>query len=136
MNREKDIIKALQSKIVSVVNNVLPVKYLNINFQIPDDGKWWEVVYIPNNVENEFWGKEKTYQGILRLVLHWPQNNEGIYKALEEMTRVAEGFDKGEILNFNDISLKIYETPSTTGILEEAPNLIIPLTIKYTCFTI
>lgn len=135
---ESKIIKCLQTKALEVIDDK-NVKCLNINFNPPVDKKWWEVVYIPNNVEDEFWADEnKTYRGIFRLILHWPQKSQGVYKPLEEVERVAKGFPKNLELFSEDNSVKVIITdiPNVTNILEDRPQFMIGLTIKYTCFKI
>lgn len=135
---ESKIIKCLQTKALEVIDDK-NVKCLNINFNPPVDKKWWEVVYIPNNVEDEFWADEnKTYRGIFRLILHWPQKSQGVYKPLEEVERVAKGFPKNLELFSEDNSVKVIitDTPNVTNILEDRPQFMIGLTIKYTCFKI
>lgn len=135
---ESKIIKCLQDRTIEVINDK-NIKCLNINFNPPVDKKWWEVVYIPNNVENEFWADtSKTYRGIFRLILHWPQKSQGIYKPLEEAERVANGFPKNLELWSSDKTVKVIvtDTPNITTILEDRPQFLIGLTIKYSCFNI
>lgn len=135
---ESKIIKCLQTKALEVINDK-NVKCVNINFDPPVDKKWWEIIYVPNNVEDEFWADEsKTYKGILRLILHWPQKSQGIYKPLEEAERVANGFPKNLELYSEDESVKVIitDTPDVTNIIEDRPQFMIGLTIKYTCFTL
>lgn len=131
---ESKILSLLQKKVTEVVNNVYPVKYINTNMKAKD--KFWEIVYIPNNIENEFWDSGKTYRGIMRLVLHWPQDNKGVYKPMEEVERVADGFEKGLELfdDVNSIKVSITDNPDCTGVIEDEGKLLIPLTIKYLCF--
>lgn len=136
MMTESKIIKTLQARALEVINDK-NVKCININFNPPVDKKWWEVVYIPNNPDNEFWsGQDKTYRGIFRLLLHWPQKSQGIYKPMEEVERVAEGFPKDLELFSEDNTVKVIltDTPDVTTIVEDRPQLMIGLTIKYTCF--
>lgn len=133
---ESKIIKCLQDKAIKVINDK-NIKCLNINYDPPVDKKWWEVVYIPNNIENEFWADTaKTYRGIFRLILHWPQKSQGIYKPLEEAERVANGFQKNTELFSSDDTVKVIitDTPNITTIIEDRPQLMIGLTIKYSCF--
>ena len=135
---ESKILQALQTAIKNAVGSSLPVKYVNVNFDPPTAGKWWEVIYIPNNIENEFWSEGKTYQGIVRLILHWPMNNDGGYKPLDEMSRVATQIQKGNTYNDsgNNVSVKIQEHPNTTGPIEMPPEFLLPLTIRYSCFKV
>lgn len=133
---EAYIIKLLQAAIKSFTQ--LPVKYLNTNFQIPSDGKWWEIIYLPNNYEDEFWGGGKTYRGIFRPILHWPQDNGGVYKPLAEVKRVADGYPKSlKLIDAeHDVTVSITDVPDVNNIIEEPPGLLIPLTIKYLCYKV
>lgn len=137
-NLERFVLEALQKKVINVVTGTFPIKYVGRNIETPVDGKWWELVYIPSNVENEVWADGKTYRGILRLILHWPQNNEGVYQALDEVKRVSDGFVKGERMSdpLNTVSVVVTEHPNMTDIIEQSPELLIPLTVRYSCFTI
>ena len=128
----------MQQKAIEVIND-RNVKCLNVNFNPPVDKKWWEVVYIPNNIEDEFWAdSSKTYRGIFRLLLHWPQKSQGVYKPLEEAERVAAGFPKNLELFSEDGSVKVIitDTPDIKNVIEDRPQLMIGLTIKYTCFIV
>lgn len=129
---ESEIIDLLQKHVTKAVAGFFPVKYLNTNIEATDS--FWEIVYIPNNVENEFWDKGKTYQGILRLILHWPADNRGIYTPLQEAERVAAEFAKGLELFSNDVKVIITDNPNLTSLNEDDGKLLIPLTIRYLCF--
>lgn len=129
---ESKIVSLLQKQVTKAVNGLFPVKYLNTNIEVTDS--FWEIVYIPNNIENEFWGKGKTYQGILRLILHWPADNTGIYTPLQEAERVAGEFSKGLELFGDDIKVIITDNPNLTSLNEDDGKLLIPLTIRYLCF--
>lgn len=133
---ETEIVRLLQRAVTSAVNEKLPVKYLAVNFKKPSNDKFWEIVYIPNNIPDEFWGGGKTYRGVMRLILHWPQNNKGAYEPLEEVKRVAEYFQKGKEMYSNEGSFKVILTnePDLTSFIEEESSLLLPLTITYSCF--
>ena len=135
---ESKIIEALQKQAIKAVNDNKYIKCLNVNYNPPSDKRWWEVLYFPANYENEYWGEGKTYRGMLRLILHWPQKNQGIYKPMEEVERVAEGFKKGTQLTDVEESIKltITDNPNITSIIEEESGLLIGLTIKYLCSTL
>ena len=135
---ESKIIEALQKQAIKTINDNKHVKCLNVNYNPPSNKRWWEIIYLPNNYENEYWDKGKTYRGIFRLILHWPQKNEGIYKPMEEVERVAKGFEKGTILtdDMNNVKVQISDNPDVTSIIEEESGLLIGLTIKYLCSTL
>lgn len=134
---ESKIIKLLQTKGLEVINSK-NVKCINVNFNPPADKDWWEFVYIPNNVENEFWDSEKTYRGIFRIIFHGTRKTQGVYKPMEEVEKVANGFEKGLELfsDDGDIKVVITEKPNLTNIIEEQTGLLIGLTIRYICFKV
>ena len=135
---ESKIIEALQKQAIKTINDNKYVKCLNVNYNPPSNKRWWEVLYFPNNYENEYWDKGKTYRGIFRLILHWPQKNEGVYKPMEEVERVAKGFEKGTMLtdDMNNVKVQISDNPDVSSIIEEESGLLIGLTIKYLCSTL
>lgn len=137
---ESKILEALQTAVMAAVGNSPnpPVKYVNVDFDPPSGQPWWEVVYIPNNVTGEFWSEGKTYQGVLRLILHWPQNNDGAYEPMNEVARIANQFQKGNKYadSGNAVNVKIQEHPNATGVIEDSPNLLLPLTVRYSCFKV
>lgn len=60
---EADIIGVLQRATTAAVaastSPTLPVAYLDLPFTKPEDGKWLEIVWIPNNRNGDFWGVGK-----------------------------------------------------------------------------
>lgn len=125
-----NVVKLLQKAVTPLTS--LPVKYLNTNFKPPKDGKWWEIVILPYDMSNEFLGNEQTYKGIMRLILHWRQDNAGIYKPLEEADLMLRGFQKG--CSFEGV--RIISNPRIDTTIEEQAELLIPLTIEYLCFNV
>ena len=137
---EKNVLEALQKAVAAATSapGSLPVKYVNRNFNPPDNGRWWEVVYIPNNIENEFWAEGETYRGIMRLILHWGQDDGGAYDAVSAIDAMKDALPKGSV--FQDpakkAAVRIIDNGKMTGTIEQAPEMLLPLTIKYSCFKI
>ncbi len=134
---ERYVLEALQKAVIAAVApTTLPVKYVGRTLTIPSSDKWVEVVYIPNNIENQYWNQSKTYRGIMRLILHWPVDDTGVYPALTVAQQIADGLTKG--LKFTDLgsfaTVMISEVPNIGGVLEQAPEILIPLTVRYICF--
>lgn len=135
--KERYVLEALQKTVITAVAPTsLPVKYVGRIFSIPSDDKWVEVVYIPNNVEDEFWGNSKTYRGLMRLILHWPLDDQGAYPALTIAKQITDGFTKGlKVADLGEnVAVTITENPNVGGILEQAPEILIPITVKYSYF--
>lgn len=134
---ESKIIKCLQKRAIDVIGSDKNIKCININYNPPADETWYELIYIPNNYEDEFWtDTAQTYRGIFRILMHYPQKSQGIYKPLEEIERIANGFPKNLELYSEDNSVKVMITdlPKVSNIIEDRPQLMIGLTIKYHCF--
>ena len=141
MTVEKAILEALQKAVTAArAATTLPaasVKYVGRNFTKPADGSTWlEVVHIPNNVTGECWGDEKTHRGILRLILHCPMTDEGAYTSITLMETIAAHFAKGQV--FSDLAVtvrvRITDNPNLLGVLEEPPEMLIPVSIRYEFF--
>lgn len=141
MTTEKAILESLQKAVIAAVAaSTLPaaaVKYVGRNFTKPSDGKWLEVIYIPNNLTNEFWGSEKTHQGLLRLILHWPMVDRGAYDPLTLVETIAGYFSKGLILTDagNTVRVRITDVPNLLSVLEEPPEILFPISIRYQFFS-
>lgn len=136
---EPDIIRALQRGVTAAVAAstapTLPVKYvetglLDANGAVvpePNDGKWLEIVWIPNNRNSDFWGDEKNYQGLLRLVLHWPNSGGGVYTPLGVIGSIADYFHKGRMLS----GVQIYEAADFTGTVANGDETLYPVSLRY-----
>lgn len=139
---EKAILEALQKAVTAAVaasdDATLVVKYLGRNFKKPDGStSWLEIVHIPNNVTDEFWSDGKTYRGMMRLVLHYPMKDKGAYEAIELIESIAEYFTKGRRLSdlASTVSVKVADHPNLMGIIEEPPEMLLPISIRYEFFT-
>ena len=135
---EHAILEALQKATTAAVNvstvPLLKVKYLGRVFNPPDNGQWLEVVHIPNNVNGEFWGSGKTYRGLFRLLLHWGVDDAGVYDPLDLIASIAAHFPIGATFQSGGVQVKVYQDPDLTGVIEAAPELIFPVTIRYESF--
>lgn len=141
MTMERDILEALQVRTRETVAalasplNALPVKYLGRSFVIPNDQKYLECVHIPNNILGSTWGSEKTYQGLFRLLLHWPRDDAGAYSPVDIVNSIAAvAFIKGSILNQGAAAVHIYENPDYTGSIEAGTQTIYGVSMRYRQF--
>lgn len=133
------ILEALQKATIEAVaaSNTpnIPVKYIGRTtvgnkFAIPDDGKWLEIVFIPNNASGVYWGDEKPYQGLYRLILHWPNNDEGAYEPMRVLGSICSFFSKEKRLQ----NVTISDTPNLGGVLEQGSELLVPASLRYQCY--
>jgi hypothetical protein len=137
MNYDRYILEALQKAVINA-SLTIPVKYVGRIFNPPTDGKWIEVIYIPNSLGNEYWSDGKIYKGVVRLVLHWPIDNAGAYPALDMMRNISDKFIKGSKFSdpSNNVIVSIVDHPNINDVIEKAPEMLVPLTIKYSCFKV
>ena len=108
----------------------LPVKYIGRTFTVPDDQKWLEVVFIPNNRNGDHWGGEKNYQGLFRLVLHWRNEDAGAYGPMQILASICAPFSKETPLQ----NVRISDNPDFGGVLENGSELLLPAGMRYQCF--
>lgn len=130
--KEDQIIRALQQAVTAAVGqstqSTLPVAYLDLAFAKPDKAPWLEIVWLPNNVQGDLWDHDgKTYRGILRLILHWPNSGGGIYRRLALLGSIADYFVKGLDLG----GVQVYELADLTGVIPEGNETLYPLSIRY-----
>ncbi len=138
---EKAILEALQKGVLAAVaassEPTLSIKCAGISLTKPDNGKGWlEIVYIPNNITNEFWGNGKTHRGMMRLILHWQIDGKGAYPPMTLIQAIGGYFTKGLKLADvgNTVSVSINDNFNFLGILEEPPEVLYPISIRYQFF--
>jgi len=135
MQDETLIVAALQQGVTAAVEQsdtpALPVKYLLVTGSawagVPQDGKWIELVWIPNNRQGDYWGDEQNYRGLFRLILHWPNTGGGVYDPLETMASITRYFDKGLLLSGVQITAK----PNLSNFIEDGDEVLFPVSISY-----
>jgi len=129
-----DVLRVLQDETKAAVAQSiapnLPIEFIGVTFIPPDDMKYVECVFIPNNQDN-YWGDETLFQGIFRLVLNWPKNNQGAYDPFDVIGSIASHFKKTTPLHGATISLQIYQKPVVGGMLPEESANLFPATMSY-----
>ncbi len=129
---EKEILQSLQVAVRDYavplsITPTLPVKYVGRTITVPNDQKYLELIWIPNNRNNDYWGGEKNYQGLFRMVLHWPNNNLGAYSPIDVIESIGSYFTKNRFLQ----GVKITETPDFRGPLEMGHETLYPSQLRY-----
>lgn len=128
------ILRALQKATIAAVaassTPTLPIKGVSNGFEAPNDQKYLECVFITNNVENEHWGDEKTYQGMFRMILHWPNDGEGPYIPMNALASICSYFSKGEPLG----DVRLTTSPNMLSPLEAGKENLYPASVRYSCF--
>lgn len=137
MMADRKILQALQTTTLAAVAAstmpTLPVQPVGRTLVPPPD-KWLEVVFIPNNINGEFWDAGKTYRGLFRLLLHWPVIDEGVYEPMDVLASISAHFPIGALFQKDAVSVKIYQEPDLDGVIQSAPELIFLVTIRYETF--
>lgn len=132
------VLKTLQTATLAAVAAsalpTLPVKMLGRNFDIPDDQKYLEVVFIPNNQSDRYWGEEQLYQGTFRLVLHWKNDDKGVYEPMNVAQSVASYFTKTNALRTGGFGVNITQVPKLTGVIEAGHESLFPVSMSYRSF--
>lgn len=132
---EEDIIRALQQSVIAAVQQsdqpTLPVAYLETKFTKPSAAPWLEIIWLPNNVAGDLWDSTgKTFRGILRLVLHTPVNQSGVYRPLALLGSIIRFYVKGLDLS----GIQVYELPDLSGVIREGDETLYPVSIRYTSY--
>lgn len=132
------ILQALQTAVIeAVAQSSLPsldIKMVGRSHTPVANKPWLEIVFIPNNIENEFWGDSKTYRGMFRLILHSPTNDKGAYAPMDIIESVASYFTKGKFFQNGSVGVRVVEKPNLTGVLESPPEMLFPVSIRYNYF--
>lgn len=122
--------QAALAAVAASTNPSMPIKLAGFTFQPPDTAPWLEVIMIPTNGTNDFLGDEKNYQGAVRLIIHWPNDTQGAYPAIDALASVAGYFSKGLQLQ----NIQISANPDFGGVLEHGNENLYPATLRYQCF--
>lgn len=135
---ESIVLRPLQTAVATAVSLCLlpslPIKYLGRIFTPSDEGKYLEIIHIPNNAVNESWGSERLYRGVLRLILHWPINDAGIYVPSDLIAEIAGYFTKNRVLWNGSDAVKVIENPLSSGMLETDRETLFVYTVEYQLF--
>lgn len=137
MTIERSILQALQQKVIAAVATstmpTLPIKFVDVSFTIPNNQKWLEVIFIPNNAADITWGDEELNRGIMRLILHWPNNGAGAYAPLNLMASIAATFTKSERIAG---LLQILNKPKTMTTVQQGSENWYPVSVEYSVFSL
>lgn len=134
---EKEILQALQQAVIAAVATsgtpTLPVKFVGVSFNPPSDGKYLELVHIPNNGADKYWGNERTYRGLFRMILHWPNNGTGAYAPLTLVSSIMNSFSKHTLIGN---LVRVMNTPKLTSVIEQPMETLYPVSLEYNTFSL
>jgi hypothetical protein len=111
----------------------IPIKAIGRTLD-PAPLRYVELVRITNNRSGDYWGNERVYQGIYRMLLHWDINDEGVYEPTTYVDELATFFPKDTTFFVGDVAVKIYDVPDASGPVENGSELLFPLSLRYRCF--
>lgn len=138
MSAETAIAIELNARVTEAVRSSsiagLAIQYPGLEFTPPNDSTYLEIIHVRNNRRNEYWTEERTYQGTVRLMLHWGKQKEGIIPAVRYLEELASSFAKGSHWTTDDINLLIYDAPDVGGIIVDNGRVMIPLSFPYRNF--
>ncbi len=127
---EREMFETLQKATLVAVSESsipdLPIAFAGVPFDVPDNQRYLEVVIIPNE-SIEYWGEEKIYRGLFRLILHWEKRGTGAYPPLEVLGSITRYFTKDRPLQ----NLRIYETATFAGVLDGGADALYPANMRY-----
>lgn len=134
---EAEILTALQEKVVTAVAAstlpTLPIAFVDVNFDPPNNGKYLELVHIPNNPSDRTWGSEEVNRGIFRMILHWPSSGTGGSAPRALMSSIANSFVKSEKIGG---LLQVLNKPKASSPAKLGNENLYPFTVEYSVFTL
>lgn len=135
---ETTVLRPLQTGVTAAVaastSPTLPVKYLGRIFTPPNDQKYLEIVHIPNNPNNKSWGGSENWRGLMRLILHWPLDDKGVYAPHDLIAGIAGYFSKDRLLWNGANAVKITENPISSGMIVGDREQLFVFTVEYALF--
>ncbi len=131
---DKEILEALNNalKLAVAASNTptLPIAFEDVNFIIPNDQKYIEAVFVPNNPDGGYWGDERDYMGMFRIILHWPKSGGGAYTPMAVLASVVAYFTKSAPL----APLRVTSTPNFMGKVATLTDILYPASLRYQRF--
>ena len=127
------ILQTLQTAVIAAVaayDPAMPIKAEGrtldqVNGSLPTT--YVEIVFIPNNRRGDFWGNEKNYRGMLRIILHYPQDDAGAYPPMLALAAICTPFDNGAVFG----AVQIYGAADFMGKVEQGHETLYPASLLY-----
>lgn len=134
---EKEILQALQSKVIAAVAlstvPTLPIAFVDVAFDPPNNGKYLELVHITNNPADPTWNEEEHHRGMLRFILHWPNNGGGAYTPLMLLASISSQFRKDEKIAG---LVTVLNKPKAMSKIANGQENLYPASVEYSVFTL
>lgn len=128
---DADAIAAILSNIEARLSDLqFPFKMPGRIFNPPNDQRYIELVVITNN-SADFWGDEKQLAGIVRVILHWSNDDEGIFYPMTICGLICQRLPKGLTLQFGSAKLQISTAPLVLDPLSDGQETLYPVSFDY-----
>lgn len=131
---EIDVLRGIIGAAVSAIGSSFPIQAPGRVFTKPNDGKYIELILIEDDNSNETWGNEELFSGDIRLILHWPLDDTGIYSPATEIVTLKGFFPKGRRIVYGDANLLISDVPRTINAVEGDTDMLYSLVVPYQFF--
>lgn len=128
---DADVFMAILSQVEARLGFLqFPFKQPGRVFNPPNDQKYIETVIITNN-QADYWGDEKQYSGIVRVILHWPMDDEGIFYPMTICGQICATLVKGLELRFGVARLQIITVPMPLDPIPDGQEILYPVSFAY-----
>lgn len=132
MGIESDVNGAIYANVESILSPLtsLPFKMPGRIFTPPNDQKFIEVVKLSNDF-GQTWGSEKIFQGFVRVIVHWPNDDSGIVQPTSLCETIVDAFPKGLQLVYGLARLQIMEVPVILDPITGGQESLYPVSFAY-----
>jgi len=129
----KALIKGAMAAIALTSQAALPISVPGRTFA-PDIQKFWEIVPLLNGASATYWDANETFQGSLRVILHWPNDDSGVYTQMSYLAELKAHLLKGTYLINGPAKVLISDHPNIGSPILNGQETLFPLTIRYQCY--
>lgn len=112
----------------------LPLSYPNKAFDVPTNGRYLEIVRLPNDPIIAGWDRSVD-QGIFNLGVHW-NNDDGETDVLTICDQIANFFSMGKVMFFTGGKIIISHPPAVRTPMIDGQEAIYPVSIRYQSFAV
>lgn len=126
----RDLQAAVKAAVAASSRPTIPIQFLGRIMTPPADQIWLEVLHVPANRADGYWGSERTYRGALRLILHWPNDDKGAYPPSALLDSISGWFTRGRRMGM----VKVQQLPDASSPLDLEAETLYPVTIRYDGF--
>lgn len=131
MGIETDVIEAIFYGLETRLNVLrYPIKAPGRTFVPPTNQKYIELVMIPENGADT-WGNEKQFAGIIRIILHWKNDDAGIIPPSLVCEAIIAALPKDTTFTYGAARLVISTVPVQMQPLEDGHESLYPVTFRY-----